>query len=51
MEVMGWTDLSWLEDVHMGQEESNAAVFELNINAWVTSPENIDLPIISRIAT
>ena len=41
MEVMGWTDLNWLEDVHMGYEENNAAVFDRNINGWVTIPENI----------
>ncbi len=44
MEVMGWSDLNWLEDVHMGYEESNAAVFDRNINGWVTIPENIELP-------
>ena len=44
MKVMGWSDLNWLEDVHMGYEESNAAVFDRNINGWVTIPEDIDLP-------
>ena len=44
MDVMGWTDLNWLEDVHMGYEESNAAVFDRNINGWVTIPDNIELP-------
>jgi hypothetical protein len=44
MEVMGWSDLNWLEDVHMGYEENNAAVFDRNINGWVTIPENIELP-------
>jgi hypothetical protein len=44
MEVMGWDDLNWLEDVHMGYEESHPAVFDRNINGWVTIPENIDLP-------
>ena len=44
MEVMGWVDLNWLEDVHMGYEEGNAAVFDRNINGWVTIPDNIDLP-------
>ena len=44
MKVMGWSDLNWLEDVHMGYEESNAAVFDRNINGWVTIPENIELP-------
>ena len=44
MEVMGWADLNWLEDVHMGYEEGNAAVFDRNINGWVTIPDDIDLP-------
>jgi hypothetical protein len=44
MEVMGWTDLNWLEDVHMGYEEGNPAVFDRNINGWVTIPTDIDLP-------
>ena len=44
MEVMGWVDLNWLEDVHMGYEEGNAAVFDRNINGWVTIPDDIDLP-------
>ena len=44
MEVMGWTDLNWLEDVHMGYEEGNAAVFDRNINGWVTIPDDIELP-------
>ena len=44
MEVMGWSDLNWLEDVHMGYEESHPAVFDRNINGWVTIPETIDLP-------
>ena len=44
MNVMGWDDLNWLEDVHMGYEESRPAVFDRNINGWVTVPEDIDLP-------
>jgi hypothetical protein len=44
MEIMSWPDLNWLEDVHMGYEEGNAAVFDRNINGWVTIPEDIDLP-------
>jgi hypothetical protein len=44
MEVMGWSDLNWLEDVHMGYEEGNPAVFDRNINGWVTIPDNIELP-------
>ncbi len=44
MEIMGWQDLNWLEDVHMGYEESRPAVFDRNINGWVSVPENITLP-------
>ena len=36
---MGWHDLNWLEDVHMGYEEGRPAVFDRNINGWVTVPE------------
>ena len=44
METMGWTDLNWLEDVHMGYEEGKPAVFDRNINGWVQVPTSIDLP-------
>ncbi len=44
LEVMGWEDLNWLEDVHMGYEEGAPAVFDRNINGWVTVPEDMDLP-------
>ncbi len=44
MEVMGWDDLNWLEDVHMGYEEGRPAVFDRNINGWVTVPPDIELP-------
>ncbi len=44
METMGWEDLNWLEDVHMGYEEGRPAVFDRNINGWVSIPENMDLP-------
>ena len=44
IEIMGWQDLNWLEDVHMGYEENRAAVFDRNINGWVTVPEDIELP-------
>ena len=37
-------DLNWLEDVHLGYEEGRAAVFDRNINGWVTVPENLELP-------
>ena len=44
MEVMGWDDLNWLEDIHMGYEEGQPAVFDRNINGWVQIPETIELP-------
>ncbi|MFQ5545616.1 MAG: hypothetical protein ACE5FE_06540 [Acidiferrobacterales bacterium] len=44
METMGWQDLNWLEDVHLGYEEGRPAVFDRNINAWVTVPKNMKLP-------
>ncbi len=44
MEVMGWDDLNWLEDVHMGYEEGRAAVFDRNVNGWVTVPKDTKLP-------
>ncbi|RMD88805.1 MAG: hypothetical protein D6811_13380 [Alphaproteobacteria bacterium] len=44
IEVMGWDDLNWLEDVHMGYEEGQPAVFDRNINGWVRVPDSIELP-------
>jgi hypothetical protein len=44
MEIMGWDDLNWLEDVHMGYEDGKPAVFDRNINGWVTVPEDMALP-------
>src|SRR4029077_2111308 len=44
LEVMGWSDLNWLEDVHRGYEEGKAAVFDRNVNGWVTVPEGVKLP-------
>ena len=44
IEVMGWEDLNWLEDVHMGYEEGRPAVFDRNINGWVTVPKKMKLP-------
>ena len=44
LEVMQWDDLNWLEDVHMGYEEDRPAVFDRNINGWVTVPEDMNLP-------
>jgi hypothetical protein len=44
MEVMGWDDLNWLEDVHLGYEEGRPAIFDRNINGWVSMPKGIKLP-------
>ena len=44
IEMMGWDDLNWLEDVHLGYEEGRAAVFDRNVNGWVTVPDSIVLP-------
>jgi len=44
IEAMGWDDLNWLEDVHMGYEEGHPAVFDRNINGWVRVPDSIALP-------
>jgi hypothetical protein len=44
IELMGWEDLNWLEDVHLGYEEGRPAVFDRNINGWVTVPEGVALP-------
>ena len=44
IETMGWQDLNWLEDVHMGYEENRPAVFDRNINGWVTIPPDMALP-------
>ncbi|MEZ5446628.1 MAG: hypothetical protein R3F45_12735 [Gammaproteobacteria bacterium] len=44
LEKMGWEDLNWLEDIHLGYEEGRAAVFDRNINGWVQVPEGMKLP-------
>ena len=44
METMGWDDLNWLEDIHLGYEEGRAAVFDRNVNGWVTVPPDMKLP-------
>ena len=44
IEIMGWDDLNWLEDIHMGYEEGRPAVFDRNINGWVTITTDADLP-------
>ncbi len=44
IEFMGWDDLNWLEDVHLGYEEGKPAVFDRNINGWVQVPGDLELP-------
>lgn len=44
IEIMGWSDLNWLEDVHMGYEDGEPAVFDRNNNGWVSIPKSISLP-------
>ena len=44
IEVMGWSDLNWLEDVHLGYEAGQPAVFDRNINSWVQIPDTMELP-------
>ncbi len=44
IEHMGWEDLNWMEDIHMGYEEGHSAVFDRNINGWVVVPDDIELP-------
>ena len=44
MEFMGWDDLNWLEDVHMGYEEGEPAIFDRNVNGWVRIPGGAKLP-------
>jgi hypothetical protein len=44
MSTMGWSDLNWLEDVHLGYEEGKAAVFDRNVNGWVGVPDGVKLP-------
>jgi hypothetical protein len=44
IEIMGWDDLNWLEDVHMGYEGDKPAVFDRNANGWITVPAKMKLP-------
>ena len=44
IEFMGWDDLNWLEDVHMGYEAGKPAIFDRNINGWVRIPKDMKLP-------
>ena len=51
IEHMGWDDLNWLEDVHMGYENGKPAVFDRNINGWVTTPPKSCVRITTRISS
>ena len=51
MEFMGWDDLNWLEDVHMGYDDGQAAVFDRNINGWVAIPRTWNCRTTSRTGT
>ena len=44
VDYMGWDDLNWLEDVHLGYEDGKPAVFDRNINGWVSIPDSMELP-------
>jgi hypothetical protein len=44
MEFMGWDDLNWLEDIHMGYEDGQPAIFDRNMNGWVRIPASMKLP-------
>ena len=44
MEFMGWDDLNWLEDIHMGYEDGQPAIFDRNINGWVRIPREMKPP-------
>jgi hypothetical protein len=44
IDYMGWDDLNWLEDVHLGYEDGKPAVFDRNINGWVSIPDTMELP-------
>ncbi len=44
LELIGWDDLNWLEDVHMGYEEGRPAVFDRNINGGVGVPTDMKVP-------
>ena len=48
---MGWDDLNWLEDVHMGYEEGRPAVFCRNANGWVTIPKKSNYLKVNKIET
>lgn len=41
---MGWADLNWLEDVHVGCQAGHPAVFDRNIDVWDLIPEEMKLP-------
>jgi hypothetical protein len=43
IEYMGWDDLNWLEDIHLGYEEGEPAIFDRNCNGWVRIPKDVTL--------
>ena len=51
VEAMGWDDLNWLEDVHMGYEEDRPAVFCRNANGWVTIQNLLNYQTTNKIET
>ncbi len=44
IEFMGWDDLNWLEDIHLGYDDGKPAVFDRNINGWIAIPDDMKLP-------
>ena len=51
VETMGWTDLNWLEDVHMGYEEGRPAVSTATSTAGSRCRRTWSCRTISRTAT
>ena len=49
IEHMGWDDLNWLEDVHMGYEEGRPAVFCRNANGWEQFLKKLSCLIVNKI--
>ena len=51
IELMGWDDLNWLEDVHMGYEEGHARCSTATSTAGCGSPTTSSSRTTSRTAT
>tara|TARA_B110000438_G_C15182834_1_gene380903 strand:+ start:99 stop:404 length:306 start_codon:yes stop_codon:yes gene_type:complete len=51
MDTMGWQDLNWLEDVHMGYEDGRPAVLIVTSMAGCRFQKILNCLIISRIVT